>query len=125
MEIFFFIKDLFIFDCAGSLLMHVRFIQLQRAGATLLVEVRRLLLVVAFVAEHGFRARGLGGWHSMALEHRLSSYGARAQLLHGMGDLPGSGTKPMCPALADGFFTTEPPVQPWNRIFFLFPKKKW
>ena len=35
MEIFFFIKDLFIFDCAGSLLMHVRFLQLRRAGATL------------------------------------------------------------------------------------------
>ena len=27
-------------------------------------------------------------------------------------DLPGSGTEPMSPALADGFFTTEPPGKP-------------
>ena len=26
-----------------------------------------------------------------------------------MWDLPGTGVKPMCPALAGGFFTTEPP----------------
>ena len=28
------------------------------------------------------------------------------------GDLPGSGIKPMWPALAGGFFTTEPPGKP-------------
>ena len=28
------------------------------------------------------------------------------------GDLPGSGIEPTCPALAGGFFTTEPPGKP-------------
>ena len=30
-------------------------------------------------------------------------------LLHGMWDPPGSGIKPVCPALTGKFFTTEPP----------------
>jgi len=29
-----------------------------------------------------------------------------------MWDIPGSGIKPMSPALADGFFTIEPPREP-------------
>ena len=29
-----------------------------------------------------------------------------------MGDLPGPGTEPVSPALAGGFFTTEPPGKP-------------
>ena len=67
------------------------------------------------------RARGLGAWASVVVapmlsscdlwapEHRLSSCGARASLLRGMWDLPGSGIKPMSPALAGGFLTTAPP----------------
>ena len=34
-------------------------------------------------------------------------------MLHGMWDLPGSGIEPMSPALAGGFFTTEPPGKPY------------
>ena len=30
-------------------------------------------------------------------------------MLHGKGNLPRSGVEPLSPALADGFFTTEPP----------------
>ena len=38
-----------------------------------------------------------------------------AYLLHGI--FPDQGIKPMCPALADGFFTTEPPgEQPRDSI---------
>ena len=46
---------------------------------------------------------------SRALERRLSSCGAQAQLLRGMWDLPGPGIEPMSPALAGGFLTTAPP----------------
>ena len=31
------------------------------------------------------------------------------------GDLPDPGIKPTSPALAGGFFTTEPPAKPWVR----------
>ena len=41
--------------------------------------------------------------------HGLSSCGARAYLLRGMWDPPGSGLEPASPALAGGFPTTEPP----------------
>ena len=53
-----------------------------------------------------------------ALEHRLSSCGA--QLLLGLWDLPRLGNKPEAPALAGGFFTTEPP----GRSFLSVPVLK-
>ena len=57
----------------------------------------------------GSRHTGFSNCGSRALEHRLSSCGARAQLLHGMWDLPGPGLQPVSPALAGGFLTTAPP----------------
>ena len=91
----------------------------------LFVAVRGLLIVAAsLVAEHGLQARGLQQlWHagsvivarglsncgSQAPERRLSSCSARAQLLHGMWDLPGPGIEPVSPSLAGGFLTTVPP----------------
>ena len=51
-------------------------------------------------------ARGLSSCGSWALEHRLSSCGARALLLHDTWDLPGPGIEPLFPALAGGFLTT-------------------
>ena len=68
-----------------------------------LIAVRRLLIAVtSLVAEHGL----YGSWAS---EQRLNSFGAQFQ---GMWDLPGSGMEPPSPALAGGFFTTEPPGKP-------------
>lgn len=52
---------------------------------------------------------GLGSCGSQALEHRLNTWGAQAQLLCGMWDLPGSGIKLASPALTGGFFTPELP----------------
>ena len=51
---------------------------------------------------------------SLAAEHRpqtrrLSNCGSRAQLLHGMWDLPRPGLEPVSPALAGKFSTTAPP----------------
>ena len=52
------------------------------------------------------------------VEHRPSCRGVWAQSLQGMRDLSGSGIKPVSPALAGGFLTTEPPMKaPQNGIF--------
>ena len=50
--------------------------------------------------EHGLQARGLSSCGLWALEHRLSSCGAQAQLLHGMWDLPGPGFEPVSPCIS-------------------------
>ena len=55
----------------------------------------------------GSRAHGFNTCSFWALEHRLNSCGAWAQLLHGMWDPPRSGIKPVSSALADGLSTTE------------------
>ena len=54
---------------------------------------------------------------SLAAEHRLqmrrlSNCGSRAQLLHGMWDLPRPGLEPVSPALAGRLSTTAPPGKP-------------
>ena len=56
---------------------------------------------------------------SLVAEHRLqtcrlSNCGSRAQLLHGMWDVPGPGLEPMSPALAGGLPTTAPPGKPYT-----------
>ena len=74
-----------------------------------LAAVSRLLLAVAsLVTEHRLLACELSSFGSVALEHKLSNGGAQAWLLHGMWDLPGSGTELTSPALTCRFFTTEP-----------------
>ena len=67
----------------------------------LFIAVRGPLTVTAsLVAEHRLQTR------------RLSSCGARAQLLRGMRDLPRPGLEPVSPALAGRFSTTAPPGKP-------------
>ena len=67
----------------------------------LFIAVRGPLAVAAFlIAEHKLQTR------------RLSSCGSRAQLLHGIWDLPRPGLEPVSPALAGRFSTTEPPGKP-------------
>ena len=64
----------------------------------------------------GFRSCG-----SPALEHSFNSCGEWALLLCGTWDLPRLGIKPVSPALAGGFFTTEPPGKPVSgTVLFLF-----
>ena len=81
-------------------------LSLWQEGATLVAE-RGLQSAQASV----IAAPGLSSCGSLALEHRLSSGGTWTCLLQSMWDLPGSG-KPMSPALAGGFFTTELPGKP-------------
>ena len=86
-------------------------------GHSVVVVGRLLTAGASLVVEHGLwgmwalvvAARGLCSCRSKALEHRLNSCAAWAQLLCIMWDLPRSGIEPMSPALAGGFFTTEPP----------------
>ena len=82
----------------------------------LFVAVRGLLLAVAsLVAEHRLQTR------------RLSSCGARAQLLRSMWDLPGPGPEHVSPALAGGFLTTAPPGKSSasNLNHILGPRHYW
>ena len=57
---------------------------------------------------------------SRALECRLSSCGLRAQLLHGMWDLPRPGLEPVSPALAGRFLTTVPTGKSLFLLSFFF-----
>ena len=57
---------------------------------------------------------GFGSCGSQALEHRHNGRGTWAYLLLGMWGLPRPGTDLVSPALAGGFFLTEPPGKPWN-----------
>ena len=54
---------------------------------------------------------------SLVAERRLSNCGSRAQLLHGMWDLPRPGLEPVSPALAGRFSTTAPPGKPLLYLF--------
>ena len=67
------------------------------------------------VAEHGFQ----GTW---AQQVQLQSTGSvvvthRLLFFHNMQDLPRPGIKLASPALAGGFFTTQPPGKPWQHVF--------
>ena len=66
-----------------------------------------LTIAASLVAEHRLQTR------------RLSNRGSRAQLLHGMWDLPRPGLEPVSPALAGGLSTTAPPGKPKIPFFFL------
>ena len=59
----------------------------------------------------------LSNCRAQALEHGASvvvGQGLRAAKFRGMWDLPGPEIEPMSPALASGFFTTEPPGKPYS-----------
>ena len=65
----------------------------------------------------GSRCAGFSSCGMWALERRLSSCDAQAQLLRGMWDPPWPGLEPVPPAPAGGFSTTAPPGKPPPRIF--------
>ena len=68
---------------------------------------------LSLVAVRGFGVPAASPRRSTgARARRLSSLGTQAELHHGMWGLPRPGIEPMSPALADGFFATEPPGRP-------------
>ena len=89
-------------------------------GYSLVAVCGLLIAVTSLVAEHGLQvvwtsvvaAHGLSSCSSRSPEHRLNSFGAWAQLLGSMWHLFGSGIELVSPALAGGFFTTEPLGKP-------------
>ena len=80
----------------------------------------------------GFLLQRLLFWGALAIGIRTSAGAApgsseraqalwgQAQLLHGPREPPGPGIRPVSPALAGGFFTTEPPRKPLQIFFFNF-----
>ena len=114
---------LFIFGCIGSSLLHTVFLQLRPLRAILRCGVwashcggfsccgaQALSTQASIIVAHRLSGCGL-----RALECRLSSCRARAQLLRSMGDLPGPGLEPVSPVLAGRFLTTVSPGKspPW------------
>ena len=89
--------------------------------ALLFIAVRGLLIAVAsLVVEHGLqvcRLHSSCGW--WALERRLGSCGAQAQLLCSIQGLPGPGLEPVSPALAGEFLTTTSPGKPRTFSFLI------
>ena len=73
-------------------------------GPLFIAVCRPLTIAASLVAEHRLQTR------------RLSSCGSRAQLLHGMWDLPRPGLEPLFPALAGRFSTTAPPGKPHSSV---------
>ena len=67
----------------------------------------------------GSRGSGFSSCGSQALESRLNSCGAPAQLLCDMLDLPRPGLESVSPALAGRFLTTAPPGKPPIWVFIL------
>ena len=104
--LFFKIYLLFIFWAVLGLRFCARAFSSCGKRGPLFITVRGPLTITAsLVAEHRLQTR------------RLSSCGARAQLLRGMWDLPGPGLEPVSPALAGGFSTTAPPWKPPYHTF--------
>ena len=77
----------------------------------------------SLAAEHRLPGPPASATAVHALEHRLRSCGAQAWLLRGMWGLPRPGNELVSPALAGGFFTTEPPGKP-NKLLKKKQKNK-
>ena len=66
-------------------------------------------------------AWGLSSCSSQALDHGLNSCAAQAHLLYSMWNLPGSGIKPVSPALTGRFSSTAPLRKScWGVFFFVY-----
>ena len=76
-----------------------------KRGPLFIVVRGPLTITASLVAEHRLQTR------------RLSNCGSRAQLLHGMWDLPRPGLEPVSPVLAGRFSTTAPPGKPPRNNF--------
>ena len=119
-----FIYLFIIFGCVRSLLLHAGFLLIVASGDYSLLQcagfsLRWLLLL----RSTGSRLMGFSSYGAWALECRLGSCGVRAQLLHGMWDLPGPGLEPVSPALAGGFLTTAPLGKPLISVSFIIKHK--
>ena len=97
-----FIFCLFIFGYAGSFLLHGLSLAAASRGSSLVV-VKGLLLL----------------WHMVSRGHRLQQLNCKglAALWHVRSSQ--TSIKPIFPALAGRFFTTEPPGKPLDEVFLM------
>ena len=93
------------------------FLQLQQVGPPLVAARGSSSRWPVFLWTRGSKVRGLRQLQLRALEHSLRSCGAQVSCSMACGILPW--IKPVSPALAGGFFTTEPPGKPPERNFKL------
>ena len=114
---FFFLFNLFTFGCAGSPLLRMGLLQLQRGAANFLCSACLFIVVaplrcraqVLDTRASVVAAHGLGSSSLRALERGLSSCGSRAQSLCGVWRLSRPGVEAVFPALAGRFLTTVSP----------------
>ena len=105
--------NIFISNVILSLLLkkHIYFISLWLHWV--FVAAHRLSLVAACrgcsLLCAGLLQSDLSCCRAGALEHRISSCGTQAPLLHGTWDLPRPGVEPVSPAVAGEFLTSGPP----------------
>ena len=101
--------------CAGSLLLLGLFSGCSEGGHSLVVVQASSCSGFSCCGAQALGLQGLGfsSGGSPGLEHRFSSCDARVQLLSAMQDFPRSVIEPLSPALAGGFFTTEPSEKPF------------
>ena len=124
---FFHVSYLFVFNNFVSLFLAVLglhccsgFSLVAESGGYFLVVMSDLLIAVApLFVESGSSARG-----SVVAAHELCStdsivVGTQAQLLHSMGNPPGSRIEPVPPALEGGFFHTESPGKSSCPLFLM------
>ena len=113
MFFFFFLINLFIFGYTGSSLLCGLFSSCSEQGLLSSCNVSAFHFDgLCCCGAQPLGCTGFSSCSSQALEYRLNSCGTQDQLFHGMWDLPRVGVGPVSPALAGGFFTTEPPGQP-------------
>ena len=111
--------NVFIYDCASSLLLHRLSFSCGEWG---LLQLWLQASHCSGSSSHGAQAPGstgfrscircLNGRGSRAPEHRLSGHDTWASLHHSLWNLPRPGIELVSLALASRFFTTEPPGKP-------------
>ena len=84
--------------CTGSSLLHELSLVVASRGYSPVAVGGLLIVVASAVAVPGLSSTGLRVMHGLLVLRHVGS--------------SGSGIKPMSPALACGFFTTEPPGKP-------------
>ena len=100
----------FFFGCVESLLLRAGFSLVAASwGYSSLRCSGFSLQWLLLLQSMGSRRAGFSSCGTRALECRLSSCGAWAQLFHGTWDFPGAGLEPVFLALAGGFLTSAPP----------------
>ena len=103
------------------------FLQLQCEGSSLAVVQEILTDLASLVLDHGLQSKcasaveadRLSSCNFRAPEHRFNNCGTWTYLLCSMWVLPGPGIKSVSPALAGGFFITEPPGNLWVLCYLM------